>query len=250
MARVEEAQLDQNSIVVVMETGGRPFGLLAAQPVDVVEAAVEIDPHTLRQPGVVGSAILRGRTTLVLDPCDLSRVAWTTADPGAGPETQPALGGFTVLIAEDSAFFREQVTRLIEEAGCKALAAADGQEAWEILQQRAGEVALVVTDIEMPRLDGLELTRRIRAGHDTARLPVVMLTSLAGQEDIERGCAAGASAYCIKLDRDQLLSAVRRLLAGSGGEAVEAGEDPGLAELSRRLRAETELAPTIIGERQ
>jgi two-component system chemotaxis sensor kinase CheA len=249
-AKVEEARPDQNSIVVVMEAEGREFGLLASRPVDVIEAALEIDPYTLRQPGVAGSAILHSRTTLVLDVSELAGAAWPDWNHER-PERHVPPGGATVLVVEDSAFFREQVVKIMESEGYRTLAAPDGREAWEIIEQRADEVALVVTDIEMPRLDGLQLTRKIRAGQRTAALPVVMLTSLAGEDDMERCRAAGATAYCIKLDRDQLLATVQELLArGPRTEPAAEGES-GLNELSRRLRAEAEPAGTgltTIGE--
>jgi two-component system chemotaxis sensor kinase CheA len=240
IARVEQAPLDHDSIVVVMEAGGREFGLLAARPVDVIEAALDIDPFTLRQPGVAGSAIWRGRTTLVLDPGGLAGAAWPEAMAQPG-ERHAAADGPTVLVAEDSAFFREQVVRILESEGYRTQGAADGQAAWEILQRRADEIALLVSDIEMPRLDGLQLTRAIRAWDRTAALPVVMLTSLAGDDDMERGRAAGATAYCIKLDRDQLLAAVRESL-GHGAPQEARPDEMGLPRLARHLIDEAEPA--------
>ncbi len=249
-AKVKEAQLDQNSIVVVIEAEGREFGLLASRPVDVIEAALEIDPYTLRQPGVAGSAILRGCTTLVLDAAELAGAAWPEWNRDRPERHAPPVGA-AVLVAEDSAFFREQVVKIMRSQGYRTLAAPDGQAAWEIIEQRSDEVALVVTDIEMPRLDGLQLTRKIRAGQRTAALPVVMLTALAGEDDMERGRAAGATAYCVKLDRDQLLAAVGELLGRGQPTEPPAGDGSGLNELSRRLRAEAEPAGTglaITGE--
>jgi two-component system, chemotaxis family, sensor kinase CheA len=244
IARVEETALDGNTIVVVMESGGHEFGLLASRPVDVVEAAIEIDPHTLRQPGVVGSTVFRGRTTLVLDASELARAAW----PGwrqEAEESAGAMSGATVLVVEDSTFFRERVTKIMEDEGAATLAAADGEVAWEILGQREAAVSLVITDIEMPRLNGLELTRRIRSNPRLAGLPVIMLTSLAGEEEVERGRAAGASAYCIKLDRDQLVAVAAKVLAGE--RAMEPGAEgrTELEQLARRLLAEADSAPTI-----
>jgi two-component system, chemotaxis family, sensor kinase CheA len=96
-----------------------------------------------------------------------------------------------VLVADDSEFFRGQIQRLVEAVGCRVLAAEDGQAAWEILDHHAGEVDLVATDIEMPRLDGLALPRQIRADRRFAGLPVIALSSLAGEEEIARGMAAG-----------------------------------------------------------
>jgi len=228
-AKVAELALDENLIVVVLEIAGRSFGLLAARPVDVIEAEMEIDGATLRQPGVMGSAILRGETTLILDPFELAQtLGWEGS--AEKTEQEAAVSGATILFAEDSTFFRDHTTRLLEEVGYKVIGADDGQEAWEKLQANAGEVKLVLTDIEMPAVDGLELTRRIRADRRVARIPVIMLTSLAGQDDIRRGEAAGATSYCVKLDREQVLGSIREAL-------THADREPGsdLAALAREV---------------
>jgi len=232
-AQAGELVLDSELVVVVLERGSREIGLLAARPVDVMEADIEIDPFTYRQTGVIGSAILRERTTLILDPFEIAEKSW----PGWGDDSKPdqttapaGRPGAAILLAEDSTFFREQTLRLLEEAGYRVRTAADGQEAWEILARDAASFQLVITDVEMPRMDGLQLTRKIRADRRAASLPVLMLTSLAGEEDIKRGQAAGATAYCVKLDRDQLLGAIGDLLAGAS--------QPALAELSRSLAGE------------
>jgi two-component system chemotaxis sensor kinase CheA len=80
----------------------------------------------------------------------------------------------------------------------------------------------VVTDIEMPRLDGLGLARRIRADQRTARLPIIALTSLAGDEDIARGNAAGINDYQTKLDRDRLLEKLKEYLGAAAPHSVAA----------------------------
>src|SRR5207244_6773813 len=154
-----------------------------ACPVDVVEADLEIDSSTLRQTGIMGSTIVRGRTTLILDAFELADTAW----PGWKGERKPAhetpSGGAVVLFAEDSTFFRDQTRKLLEGAGYTVLAAADGEEAWAILNERWQEIQVVLTDVEMPRLDGLQLTRKIRGDRRVDRLPVVMLTSRASEDD-------------------------------------------------------------------
>ena len=94
------------------------------------------------------------------------------------------------------------------------MAAQDGQAAWEILDQHADEIDLLATDIEMPRLDGLSLTRRIRADGRFAALPVIALSSLAGEEEIARGMAAGVSEYQIKLNKDELMESIRKAVGG------------------------------------
>jgi two-component system chemotaxis sensor kinase CheA len=215
-ATVGELSEDQRWVVIVFERMGRPVGLLAAEPLDMVEASLNVDTVTLRQRGIAGSAVLKDRTLLLLDIFELA----DSVEPAAGrsaaaPTFNDTCGEApTVLVADDSDFFRGQIQRLVEAVGCRVLAAEDGQAAWEILDQHAGEVDLVATDVEMPRLDGLALTRKIRGDGRFAGLPVIALSSLAGEEEIARGMAAGVSEYQIKLNKDELMESIRKAVGG------------------------------------
>ncbi len=211
VAQVKAISDDSDLVVIVTNVRGREVGLLGAMPVDVVETQAAIDLTTHRQKGVAGSAIIGNRIAMVTDMFEL--VDGACADwgilPPALPEASTAGKKFVVLLAEDSDFFRAQVKRYLEEDGDAVLDAPDGESAWELLLEHLDEVQAVVTDIEMPRLTGLGLAQRIRADSRTAKLPIVGLSSLAGEEDIARGKAAGFDDYQVKLDRDQLLAWVR-----------------------------------------
>jgi two-component system chemotaxis sensor kinase CheA len=137
-------------------------------------------------------------------------------DDLGGDAKQPlrASSGGAVLLAEDSDFFRTQVKRFLEDDGLTVLAAPDGEAAWELLLKNVDKVRVVVTDIEMPRLTGLGLAERIRADARTAKLPIIAVTSLAGEEDTAKGKAAGIDDYQVKLDRDKLLASVRQRMLG------------------------------------
>jgi two-component system chemotaxis sensor kinase CheA len=203
--------------VIVSSVHGREVGLLGAMPVDVIETKAVIDQVTHRQKGVAGSSIIRDRTTLIADVFELVDAVypeWGVARAAVRP-VEIGKGGVSVLLAEDSDFFRAQVKRYLEEDGYTVLDAPDGEAAWEILLQHVDEVRTVVTDIEMPRLTGLGLAQRIRADARTTKLPVIAITSLAGEEDIAKGKAAGIDDYQIKLDHDKLLDSVRHSVAGS-----------------------------------
>jgi len=128
--------------------------------------------------------------------------------------------------AEDSEFFRSQLRRFLEADGYAVLDAADGEIAWRLLQQNPEKVQLVVTDIEMPNMNGLDLTRHIRSDNRISRLPVIALSSLASDEDMAQGRSAGVDDYQIKLDRDALMGRVHSLLAAAPqnkGMAVATG---------------------------
>jgi two-component system chemotaxis sensor kinase CheA len=220
-ATVGELTKEQQWVVVVFECMGQPLGLLAAEPLDMMETTLAIDTVTLRQRGVAGSAVLKNRTMLILDIFDLASAAgpgWAR-QPTAAARAESVPGELpTVLIADDSDFFRGQITRLAEAVGCRVLAAEDGQAAWELLDRNAAAVCMVATDVEMPRLDGLALTRQIRADQRFARLPIVALSSLAGEEEIARGMAAGVDEYQVKFNKDELTESIRKAVAKKNNE--------------------------------
>jgi two-component system chemotaxis sensor kinase CheA len=100
----------------------------------------------------------------------------------------------------------------MEEEGYNVIGAEDGNVAWKLLLNHPEEVALVVTDIEMPILDGYELSEKIRMDERFAQLPIIALTTMAGEEDIARGEAVGIDDYQIKLDREKLMRSVHKYL--------------------------------------
>ncbi len=223
-AAVGELAPDQKWVVIVFERMGRPLGLLAAEPLDMVEAVLNIDSVTLRQRGVAGSAVLKNRTILILDIFELADAVrpdeLRPASPVLAHEAAPG-DVPTVLVADDSDFFRGQIQRLVEAVGCRVLAAEDGQAAWEILDRHAGEIAMLATDVEMPRLDGLALTRQIRADGRFSQLPIIALSSLAGEEEIARGMAAGVDEYQIKLNKDDFTDSIRKAVARKRTEPAQ-----------------------------
>lgn len=118
----------------------------------------------------------------------------------------------SVLLAEDSITSRLLLKGILESAGYRVTTAVDGVDALTAL--RTGEFDLVVSDIEMPRLNGFDLTARIRADERLADLPVVLVTALASAADREHGVEAGANAYIVKssFDQSDLLAVIRRLV--------------------------------------
>jgi DNA-binding response OmpR family regulator len=101
-----------------------------------------------------------------------------------------------VLVAEDDEDIRSLVRVRLERAGYRVVAAAHGEEAFELALEHAPDLA--VLDVTMPRLDGYELTRRLRANEHTKRLPVILLTARAQEDDVQRGLEAGADDYLRK----------------------------------------------------
>ncbi|WP_319547766.1 chemotaxis protein CheW [Desulfogranum marinum] len=212
VAMVQPLDVQDNYLVIVFHLAGKDIGLLATGPIDAVEISSDIDDVTLKQTGIMGSAIIDGNTTMLIDIFEIVQTInpqWfedITLEDRFGTEIEAP----TILIVEDSNFFRNQVKGYLEEAGFNVLEGEDGVEGWHIIEEQHDEITLVVTDIEMPNMDGFELTEKIKQHPEYSVLPVIALTTLAAQEDVERGEAVGVNEYHIKLDKERLMESVHK----------------------------------------
>jgi two-component system chemotaxis sensor kinase CheA len=118
----------------------------------------------------------------------------------------------SILVVDDALTVRELQRSILERAGFEVRVASDGVQALAMLAEERSD--LVLTDVEMPRMDGFALTEAIRAQPNLANLPVIVLTSRSSDDDRRRGLEAGADGYIVKsaFDEAALLSAVDRLL--------------------------------------
>ena len=166
-------------------------------------------------PGYLGAAILGdGRIALLLDPTSLCPRR-ARASPGSHPHPPSARSALApkILVVEDSFTVRELQRSILQAAGYRVEIACDGSEGLDRVSADA-EIDLVITDLEMPKMNGLELTRAIRARSESASLPIVIVTSLGSDDDRQAGVEAGANAYMVKQSFDQhaLLDTVERLV--------------------------------------
>ena len=209
---VEQLPQRERQEIIVFKVKDRELGLMVTPPVDTQEVVLNIDSSTLKQPAVSGSMIINNHTTLLVDIFELVKTLnpeWFDAETLAAA-TMAENGEKIILFAEDSAFFRNQVKQFMVEDGFKVIEAEDGRIAWELLKERVEEIDLVVTDLEMPNMDGFELTKRIKSDPSYSHLGVIALTSLASEAHIEKGKSAGIDEYEIKLDREKLMAVIRQ----------------------------------------
>jgi two-component system chemotaxis sensor kinase CheA len=213
VAKVKPLPENDQHEVIVFKISGKEVGLLVSPPVDAVEVDLNIDATTLKQPGIMGSIIVGDFTTLMVDMFGIVKTLnpdWFIEKESLTAKTRKTPENLTLLFAEDSAFFRNQVKGFLEEEGFKVLAAEDGAKAWDLLEEYADEISGVVTDLEMPVMDGFELTKRIKTSDIYGHLPVIALTSLASEADMKKGRDVGIDSYEIKLDREQLVNVVKQ----------------------------------------
>jgi two-component system chemotaxis sensor kinase CheA len=187
--------------------------------VDAVVEEREVLVKPLRKPlvrvrNIAGATVLpSGEVAPILDVGGLIRSARraplraTSSAPAAiEPSRAPR-----ALIAEDSITSRMLLKGILESAGYQVQTAVDGLEAFTLLRSEPFDV--LISDVEMPRLNGFDLTARLRADRALSGIPVVLVTALASREDRERGIEVGANAYLVKSDLDQsdLLETLRRV---------------------------------------
>ena len=203
--------------LIVFYMMGTEVAIMVSDIVDIVDADMTSDNSTLQSNGVIGTSIISDRITLLVDIFEMVKIIDPTMVPDdirhsanellANKDTQS-----TVLIVEDSVFFQDKLIALMEDMDVKVLLAEDGKIGWDILNKNPQQVDLVLTDIEMPNMNGLELSRQIRGDKRTNKIPIIMLTSLAKDSDIEIGKKAGANEYLIKMDQEIVRYTINRYL--------------------------------------
>jgi two-component system chemotaxis sensor kinase CheA len=185
------------------------MALVVDEIVDIVEQKLDIELVS-QQPGVLGSALVRGQATDVIDIGHYLPLAFD--DWQDWRERRVSSARHRVLLIDDSAFFRNMLAPLLNAAGYSVTSAASAAEALIMLRDGA-RVDVVITDIDMPGMDGFELTSALRRDPRIASIPVIGLSSLVSAEAIERGHQIGLHDYVAKFDRQGLIAALKEQTA-------------------------------------
>ena len=204
----ENAEATQS--LLVFADGERAMGLMVDEIIDVVEDLLDIELGSGR-PGTLGTAVIAGLATDVLDTGHwLARVwgDWFKTSPKPGGEFSPH-----VLVVEDSAFFRDMLVPTLAAAGFRVSAAASAAEALRL--RDAGKMYdAIVSDIEMPDMDGLGFVRAVRASGPWAALPMIALSAHTEPRAVEKARDAGFTDHVGKSQGGQIVSALRLCLNG------------------------------------
>jgi two-component system, chemotaxis family, sensor kinase CheA len=191
--------------ILVFSDHGRSMGLVVDEIVDIVEDKLDIEVAS-HSPGLLGYAVVKGHTTEIVDIGHFLPQAfedWFRSRDGAA--ARPKLG---VLLVDDSAFFRDLLAPLIKAAGYQVTAVASAAEALRLIKS-GSRFDLVVTDIEMPDMDGFALAEALRGVPGTAAMPIIALATMVSNDAIERGRAVGFHDFVAKFDRAGLIAAIK-----------------------------------------
>jgi two-component system chemotaxis sensor kinase CheA len=210
----EDAQ-QGNVQVVVIGLGNERIAFRVDEIIGEQEVLVKaLGPQLSRVRNVAGASVLgTGQVVPVLNAQDLMKSAiYHASAPVAPISTSPQAQKRSILVAEDSITSRSLLKNILESANYRVSTAVDGIDAFTTL--KSGKFDLLVSDVEMPRLDGFGLAAKVRSDKQLLDLPIVLVTALESREHRERGIDVGANAYIVKssFDQSNLLDVISRLI--------------------------------------
>jgi two-component system chemotaxis sensor kinase CheA len=202
--------------VMVLKSADRRFAIWVDEFLTERDALIqELGIACPTTGNISGGALLRAGTVfIVLNPAGLvGSCARSTAAPvrrKSTPPVQETAPG--ILVVDDSITSRSLEKSILEAHGYRVRTAVDGLEALEFL--RLEKADLIITDLQMPRMDGFGLVKALKADSELKGIPVIIISSLESPEDQERGLQLGAEAYVVKrkFDQTELLEAIRQMI--------------------------------------
>jgi two-component system chemotaxis sensor kinase CheA len=209
--------------ILVFSDKDHIMGLVVDEIVDIVEEELKIE-LTIDRPGLVGSAVVAGKATDIIDAgyyvtqtySDwFGKPALTLESPGGDGHAPSESSGKRLLLVDDSPFFRNMLTPLLAAAGYDVTTADSGDHALQLCAS-GEDFDIIVSDIEMPGMNGFEFASAVKSDSRWQGTPLVALSAHASQKDIDRGRAAGFSDYVPKFDREALLATLSEAINERG----------------------------------
>lgn len=200
--------------VLVFSDKERSMGLIVDEIVDIIEDKLQFD-LTATRPGSLGSAIIAGKATDIIDTGHYLSQSYQHWFHASEMESFGQDNLKRLLLVDDSPFFRNLLGPLLEVAGYGVTTAENPAEALK-LHENGAEFDAIISDIEMPGMNGFEFVAVVRKDTRWRELPMIALSSHATPKDFERGRQAGFTDYVAKFNRDALLTSLQQILQNEG----------------------------------
>lgn len=203
--------------LVVVERGDHLFGLEVDEILDTLSTTAETDTKINTKRGLLGNINTGEELIVIVDPYEMISMSFPEFNQNVEEKKPAAIaqsGAITsrkLLLVEDSVFFRRLVKGVLEEAGHTVVTAIDGKDAIELLARTKSPFDLIISDIEMPRVNGFEFAVSVRAHQTHAKTPLLALSSRRDKHHIAEGQKAGFDLYLEKMKPEVLLGAIEDL---------------------------------------
>lgn len=214
---------EEEKAVLVFADRNKSLGLVVDQIVDIVETTLDLQLNSTR-PGFVGATVINDRATDIVDVAyylhQMDRDWFKNHDDQTYHTTSSGTTGRAgqkcrLLLVDDSPFFRNMLTPILTIAGYDLTVLDSATKAMQLCEN-GKEFDLIISDIEMPEMDGLEFVQKVKNGSRWAHIPMIALTSHATPKDVEHGYQMGFNKYVAKFDRETLLSTLSEALSQKG----------------------------------
>jgi two-component system chemotaxis sensor kinase CheA len=202
--------------MLVFSDNGRTMGLVVDEIVDIVEAHLDLQLPS-DAPGFLGAAIIGERSAEILDLGHFLSVAFRDWFDRKKPERVSSHG--RLLFVDDSAFFRNMLEPVLRGMGFDVTVCASAVDALDRLRA-GGDYEIIVSDIDMPEMDGFDFADAVRRELGMERIPIIALSGLCTPDAVARGRAVGFNDYIAKFDRAGLIAALREFSGQAYGEAA------------------------------
>jgi len=191
--------------LLVFSDAGRSMGLVVDEIVDIVEERLDIQVAS-EVPGIIGSAVVKGQATEIIDVGHFLPLAFE--DWFSRKEMRPDALTRTLLFVDDSPFFRNMLSPVLKAAGYDVISVGGAEEALALVK-KGQRFDMIVSDIDMPGMNGFDLAEALRADPRSANIPIIALSSITSPAAIERGRQAGFHDFVAKFDRQGLIAALK-----------------------------------------
>jgi two-component system chemotaxis sensor kinase CheA len=209
-----ETKAEGRQPVLVFSDRDRSMGLVVDEIVDIVEEKLKVE-LSVDQPGLIGTAVVAGKATDMIDAGYYLTQAWGDWFGSPEQDSHADKEGKRILLVDDSPFFRNLLTPLLSVAGYEVIC-VDSPEKALSLREAGDQFDAIISDIEMPGMNGFDFAQAVRSEGQWTLVPMVALSSHATERDFERGREVGFTDYVAKFDRDALLQTLAHTLAAKG----------------------------------
>ncbi|MEN3038895.1 MAG: chemotaxis protein CheW [Candidatus Kryptonium sp.] len=205
---IQPMSMHEEYSVLFFTERDKTCAIICSRIVDTIESSLQVETDLYVQPGILGYRLINNKTVLFLDIYKIIEMfdpEWFTVKKPDRAEP------VSILLAEDSPFFQNMISNYLSQAGYYVEVAPNGEEALKKI--KAGfKPDLIISDIEMPVMDGFAFVKEVRSYPEFREIPIMVLTSLTGEDVKRRMIELGANAYEVKLEREKVLATVERLL--------------------------------------
>ena len=209
--------------VLIINAEGKEIAVVVDHIIRGREIVIKnLGNHLRKVHGIMGATLMGdGQVVLILNPVELLSQPTKTEQPSWTPQITPLHDVWNIMVVDDSVSVRRIVSTLIKNAGWQPTIAKDGLEALEMIQHSTQPPNLILLDVEMPRMDGYELAATLRSQDAYKDVPIVMLTSRAGEKHRRKAFEVGVTDYLVKPYQDEvLLGTIRQLVRGGNRAEV------------------------------